>query len=220
MAQAPALLPGYQYRVLPNGGDLAGETVTILDNNTFPDSDPRRRKVTVDHDGETVYLLPRVIEDLPVTMSAPVALPTAPMWAAVASAFVPTIVDNTHNEAPVSTIGALAPITDPMDPRLDHLRPKRSKVRKYKTRMMPNGMTDVEHFLTYTTDPWREVNEGRPASFVLKGDTQSGKTVLVEKLAVEWSEMMGYPKPMPIFTLSGSAGVTDYDLFGQTTKLH
>jgi MoxR-like ATPase len=53
---------------------------------------------------------------------------------------------------------------------------------------------------------------------MLKGDTQAGKTFLVEVLAVAWADQMGLPKPMPIFTLSGSSGVTDYDLFGQTTS--
>jgi MoxR-like ATPase len=53
---------------------------------------------------------------------------------------------------------------------------------------------------------------------MFKGDTQSGKTMMVEVLAVLWAEKMGLPKPMPIFTLSGSSGVTDFDLYGQTTS--
>jgi hypothetical protein len=83
---------------------------------------------------------------------------------------------------------------------------------------MPNGMTDVEFLLTFTNDDYRAKNELRPANVMLKGDTQSGKTFLVEVLAVAWAEKMGLPKPMPIFTLSGSAGVTDFDLFGQVTS--
>jgi hypothetical protein len=45
-------------------------------------------------------------------------------------------------------------------------------------------------------------NEGRPANIMLKGMTQSGKTMMVEVLAVLWAEKMATP-PMPIFTLSG-----------------
>ena len=239
MALAPALLPGFQYRVKPNGGDLAGDVVTIIDNVTFPDSDPRRRRITVSHDGNTVYLLPRVLEDTPVS-TTPVSnealafqhggtlvldeLVTAPVANPQVVAF-----DAAQQEAlVVSHINN--PITHPMDDRLDHLRPKRSKVvKKYISRYMSNGWSDIEYLLTYTTDPYRVQNEGRPANIALKGDTQSGKTLLVEMLAIAWSDRMAdeqrargekvtFTKPMPIFTLSGSAGVTDYDLFGQTTN--
>src|SRR4051794_862950 len=93
MAKAPALLPGYQYRILPNGGDLAGEVVTILDNISFPDSDPRRRKVTVEHDGNTIYILPRMLEDLPIIAKAPVApvVPATPVQTAVEQALAPQV---------------------------------------------------------------------------------------------------------------------------------
>ena len=102
-----------------------------------------------------------------------------------------------------------------MDPRLDHLRPNTQKVAQYVNRTMPNGMTDVQFFLQFTGEAHRRENQGRPANIMLKGDTQGGKTFLVEVLAVAWAKMLGYPKPMPIFTLSGSSGVTDFDLFGQ-----
>ena len=66
---------------------------------------------------------------------------------------------------------------------------------------------------------YRGKNQGRPANVMLKGDTQSGKTFLVEVLACLWAETAGAgTKPMPIFTLSGSSGVTDFDLFGQSTS--
>ena len=97
------------------------------------------------------------------------------------------------------------PITDPMDPRLDHLRPSRAKVKRYIHRMMSNGMTDVEFLLLFASDDYRIANEGRPASIALKGDTQSGKTFLVEVLAVAWADSLGLPQPMPIFTISGSS---------------
>jgi hypothetical protein len=230
MAKAPALLPGYQYRILPNGGDLAGELVTILDNVTFPDNDPRRRKVTVDHDGETIYLLPRVIADLPEVMAPTVAVePLAPLQQAVTTAFTIPVAVNTVTTPVMSSFKGLSEITDPMDPRLDHLRPKRRKVLKYKTRTMANGMTDIEFFLQFTSDAMRKSNEMRPVNVCLRGDTQSGKTFLVEALAWAWSDLLAqgqrdrgetvtFLKAMPIFTLSGSAGITDYDLFGQTTN--
>ena len=114
------------------------------------------------------------------------------------------------------------PIVDPMDERLDHLRPSRVKVRRYIKRILTgkNGveLTDVEFLLLFASDDYRIANEGRPQNFALKGDTQSGKTFLVEVLAVAWAEALGLPQPMPIFTLSGSSGITDFDLFGQTTS--
>ena len=119
--------------------------------------------------------------------------------------------------APVLTPEVMASITDPMDDRLDIYRPKASKVKKYINRVMSNGMTDVDFLLAFTNDDYRAENEGRPASVMLKGDTQGGKTFLVEALAVAWAKKLGLPKPMPVFTLSGSSGVTDYDLFGQPT---
>ena len=71
--------------------------------------------------------------------------------------------------------------------------------------MMMNGMSDTDFLLRYTNDFYRAKNEGRPASFMLKGDTQGGKTLLVQVLAILWADAMGFPKPMPIFTLSGSS---------------
>ena len=220
MALAASLLPNFRYEI--SSGFDEGEIVTILDNTPFKDGDSegRQRKITVRFaDGHEGYILPRLLKDTPVgidqdavngfiaesTQATPVAIvnPVAPAQPAV-----------------VPMIGNIAtdPITDPMDPRLDHLRPSRAKVRRYIKRTMPNGMTDVEFLLTFTEDTYRVKNELRPANVMLKGDTQSGKTFLVEVLAVAWAEKLGLPKPMPIFTLSGSSGVTDFDLFGQVTS--
>lgn len=244
MALAPALLPGYQYRVKDNGGDLAGEIVTVVDNNTFPDTDPRRRRATFSHDGNIVYLLPRVIEDTPVK-NTPVTSPEALAYQHGGVLLLDEVTG--HQPLPVanpqvvafdaeqqqalvrSSIGAANPITDPMDDRLDHWRPKRAKVKRYVNRYMPNGWSDIEFLLMYQTDPYRRMNQMHPVNLALRGDTQAGKTLLVEALAVAWSDWMkaeqirkGEPvtftKPMPVFTLSGSSGVTEYDLFGQTTN--
>ena len=88
----------------------------------------------------------------------------------------------------------LNPIEDPMDPRLDHLRPSRSKVKRYINREMANGMTDVQFLLLFQSDDYRIANEGRPQNIALKGDTQSGKTFLVEVLAVAWADALGLPQ--------------------------
>lgn len=239
MALAASLLPGFQYEI--TGGPLEGEIVTIVDNTPFPDGDPggRQRKITaLDPMGSEFYILPRLLGDSPVGMAqtdpagglvaTASGFPVAPIIGAAASpalaqaAQSPVVVVQTADQvqaivAPTPAGEVVTPITDPMDPRLDHLRPSRSKVKRYLNRVMSNGMTDVDFFLTFTDDNYRAENDGRPANVMIKGDTQSGKTMLVEVLAVKWAEAMGLPKPMPIFTLSGSSGVTDYDLFGQPT---
>ena len=226
MALATSLIPGFKYRILK--GPLAEEVVTIVDNVAFPDGHPQQRRITVaGPTGDMIYILPRLLDDRPQGLDsseqhAPVIIHTpAPVAAPVA---------HEVNTAPVSNVTPIQgrtlnaatviaqPITDPMDSRLDHLRPNRAKVKRYVSREMSNGMTDIEFLLTFTSDAFRSTNEGRPANVMLKGDTQSGKTFLVEVLAVAWADVLGLPKPMPIFTLSGSSGVTDFDLFGQTTS--
>ena len=239
MALAAQLLPGYQYRIIE--GPFSDEVVTIVDAKPFPDTHPERRKVTVlNPQGKEFYILPRQLTNTP---EAQVNLAPAPVFNVTpgpshtpaqtfqvgtpgpktgpvdTSDYEATVAPMTQQQVVKLTMShQLVAITDPMDPRLDHLRPSRAKVKQYINRTMPNGMSDVEYLLTYTNDDYRSRNQGRPANIMLKGDTQSGKTFLVEVLAVKWAEMLGLPKPMPIFTLSGSSGITDYDLFGQTTS--
>jgi hypothetical protein len=225
MALAASLLPGFQYEI--TGGPLEGEVITIVDNTPFPDGDEqgRQRKITaLDPEGREFYILPRLLGNSPVSMAqaAPIApvVVSNPALAAEVNLTNPLVATTPAEIAAVitGTIGITqTPITDPMDSRLDHLRPSRSKVKRYLSREMSNGQTDIDFLLTFTNDDYRAENDGRPANIMLKGDTQSGKTILVEVLAVKWAEAMGLPKPMPVFTLSGSSGVTDYDLFGQTT---
>ena len=222
MALAASLIKGFKYEVAQ--GILAGEVVTIVDNTTFPDGHENARKITVKFsDGGIDYVLPRLISDVPVGIENPALVSVDPPVPAVHAAPVALDLADEPIEVEVAPgvqaqFRTLRPITDPMDARLDHLRPSKAKVRKYIKRVMANGMSDVDFLLTFTTDVHRADNELRPANIMLKGDTQSGKTFMVEVLAVMWSERMGLPKPMPIFTLSGSAGVTDFDLFGQTTS--
>ena len=222
MATAQALLVGFKYEI--KNGDFEGEVVTVIDNKPVADGEPNQRKVLVQTpEGKDYFILPRQLHDVPVGLAVPDApapvLAPAPVqvFDRTAEAIVPTVVlDN----PPVVSVRQFDPITDPMDPRLDHLRPSRHKVKQYKGRDMGNGMSDTDFLLAFTADAHRTTanNAGRPASIMLKGDTQSGKTMLVEVLAILWADRLGLPKPMPIFTLSGSAGVTDYDLFGQTTS--
>jgi hypothetical protein len=229
MAKAHFLIPGFQYRI--TSGLMAEEIVTIVDNHPFPDDDAenRQRKITVKfEDGTVDYLLPRLLSDEPMGIDSPAIQGSTPI-APVQSVEVPTVVDPQHVIAPgMATVinpvtgqpitvvrQPVTPITDPMDPRLDHLRPSRTLVKRYINRQMMNGMSDVDFLLTYTGDDHRAENEGRPANVMLKGDTQAGKTMLVSVLAIAWADKLGLPKPMPIFTLSGSSGVTDFDLFGQ-----
>lgn len=105
-------------------------------------------------------------------------------------------------------------ISDPMDPRLDTYRPDRSVVEHYCSRRLPGGITDTELLLGY----WAQRDaKGHSQNVMLVGETQSGKTMLVQVLACLIADQLGLPKPMPIFTLSGSAGITDYDMLGQAT---
>jgi len=95
------------------------------------------------------------------------------------------------------------------DERLDVLRPNPLLAQSYVSRTMPNGKTDVDYLL----ECWE-----RRENVLLVGDTQGGKTMLVNVLAIAIGERMGLGKPVPVFTLSASNGITDYDLFGQPTS--
>ena len=106
------------------------------------------------------------------------------------------------------------PITDPMDPRLDSYRPDPMIVDRYRSRRLPGGVLDTELLLGYWS---QRDNKGYSQNIMLVGETQSGKTMLVHVLACLVATELGLPKPMPVFTLSGSAGVTDFDMLGQPT---
>jgi hypothetical protein len=232
MALAASLLPGFQYEIL--SGPYEGETVTIVDNTVFPPGHEHQRKIVVrDPLGGEFYILPRLLADQPVGLPQAMAPVPTPQALVVVrgddtdeerdSILTPeSVITQPVAQMPIldmrSGLQLINPITDPMDPRLDRFRPSKAVVNRYERRTMSNGTEDVDFMLTFTSDEYRNENDGRPANIMIKGDTQSGKTMLVDVLAVEWSKKMGYDKPMPVFTLSGSSGVTDFDLFGQTTS--
>lgn len=110
----------------------------------------------------------------------------------------------THEESVALTID---------DPRLDMFRPDPALVQEYVSRKLPNGKTDVEYLLA----KWASRE-----NVLLVGDTQGGKTMLVNVLAIHIGEAMGLNRdgkvlPVPVFTLSASNGITDFDMFGQPT---
>lgn len=187
-------------------GEFRGHTATIVDAQPFPDSDlERRRKITVEVDGETVYMLPRLLETSNVhpIRQAPVA--QTPAYGEV---MIPSPSGDDFIVVPED-------IYDVDDPRLDPWRPGHGDpkaaaaiLRSYISRTMPNGQKDTDFLLSF----WE-----KRANILLVGDTQSGKTMMVAVLAILAGARRPSGKALPVFTLSGSSGVTDFDLFGQPT---
>jgi energy-coupling factor transporter ATP-binding protein EcfA2 len=174
--------------------ELVGEMVRIVNNQVVPDGLPNQRCVLVETDaGDQIYMIPRLLDDGTISISSP---------------------SNSFTPPPVRELVERRPITDPMDPRLDPYRPDPVVVKHYVARNLPGSLKDTELLMHY----WRERDEhGYSQNVMLVGDTQSGKTMLVQVMACLISKELGYPKPLAVFTLSGSAGVTDFDMLGQPT---
>lgn len=202
MAKASALATGMEVHII--SGDYEGGTAIVVDPTPVPDGQDNQRKVKVQltnvfgHDDEpfVTYILPRMLDTRR-------EVGANEMVAAL------TTVDH-------GFLVAAEDITDPMDPALDRFRPDASIVEVYRSRMVPGDYTDVEFMLQMREQ--RDRN-GYSPNVALVGETQSGKTMLVEVLAVLAAQRDGMPKPYPVFTLSGSSGVTSYDIFGQTTAV-
>ena len=113
---------------------------------------------------------------------------------------------------PVTKVSA-SPTDHPLDDELlDRFRPQRpGLVRDYVSRTLPGGVSDIDVLTAY----WKRRPNGHSLNVGLVGDTQSGKTMLVEVMAHVLAGRLGLAKPLPIFTLSGSSAITDHDLFGQ-----
>lgn len=216
MAKASSLSKGTKVIII--SGDYAGHEAIVIDPEIVPDDDvENRRKVRValtsvfmnDDEPMQVYILPRLLAF--AGSEVPTALPRA-MGMQVAGHFDRdelTVIEH-------GKVQAAEPITDPMDPALDRFRPNMDVVKRYVSRKVPGGYTDVDYLL-HLRD--QRDNRGYSPNVALVGETQSGKTMLVQVLAVLAAERDGLPKPYPIFTISGSSGVTSYDLFGQTTAV-
>lgn len=208
--ETKALPEGMKTVVKEDGGPWAGHTAIVIDPKPVPDSDlENRRKILVelpdvfDRDDQPVqtYILPRML----ALASADVPLQAAPKHTA-----------QQHDDAPTSYVLSSEPITDPMDPALDRFRPNAEVVSQYVHRMVPGGFSDIEYAMALRE---QRDNRGFSRNIALVGETQSGKTMFVQVLAVLAAERDGLPKPYPIFTVSGSSGVTNYDLYGQTTAV-
>jgi MoxR-like ATPase len=201
MAKAKRLLVGetYPVKLSDTYPQYAGKTARIIDNKPIANGLPNQRKILVEIDGNAVYLLPRLLDD------GTLVIQTNSSHTPVPAATVPT---------PERTAVERKPITDPMDPRLDPYRPHASIVKQYVPRTLPGGKSDIDLLLHF----WRNRDsQGYSQNVMLVGDTQSGKTMLVQVLAVKIAQELGLPKPLPVFTLSGSSGVTDFDMLGQPT---
>lgn len=198
MAKASTLIVGDTYTVRRSKKypQFAGKQATVISNEVVPDGEENQRCILVEIDGQQTYLIPRLLDDGTLVIQS--------NQHTVPSAAVPT------PAVPVER----HPIVDPMDPRLDAYRPDPRLVKQYIARKFDNGMTDIDLLLHF----WRSRDShGYSQNVMLVGDTQSGKTMLVNVLAIKVAEEMGLPKPLPVFTLSGSSGVTDFDMLGQPT---
>lgn len=197
--QAHTLKVGETYTVRNSAKyhDLVGTQVTIISNEVIPDGQPNQRCILVETaSGKQVYLLPRLLDD--GTMQV-----RTTGGATASSVVMPTA-------API----VRRPITNPMDVRLDPYRPDPVVVRQYVSRIVGSGVKDTDLLLHY----WRNRDaHGYSQNIMLVGDTQAGKTMMVQVLACLMAKELGLPKPLPVFTLSGSAGVTDFDMLGQPT---
>jgi len=127
---------------------------------------------------------------------------------------------NTATNVPTMELRNDATIDDPMDPALDPYRPNPSVVDEYVDRDLPGGYKGIEYLLNVRDDRFAPEDldpskwEPRP-NVALVGPTQSGKTMLMQVLAVLAAERDGLPKPYPLFTLNGSSSISNYDLFGK-----
>jgi len=205
--QAKHLQTGLRVHIID--GVFDGFTATVTDPIVQPDGTPNQRKVLVSIDGAgadgapfEAYILPRQLD-----VVSNVAVPAPPV--AVPATADLTVINN-------GEVQVAEDITDPMHPAFDAWRPDPKIVKEYISRTLPGGMKDVDYMLHL-----RDMRDGNGYSpnVAFVGDTQSGKTMFVQVLAVLSAERDGMPKPYPVFTLNGEVGISNYDLFGQPSAV-
>jgi hypothetical protein len=220
--QASGLFPNIEYRT------ESGDVITVVNPTPVKDGYPNQRKVEVRNvaTGEEFFVLPRMIL-APVAVTSPAkpqsrvtkrgfrrAGSVAPVESPVMPQPVmppPVVVMDPATHEVVKNLTVQQEESIPlsiMDERLDALRPDPMLVKQYVSRKMANGELDVDYLLKC----W----ENRE-NVLLVGDTQGGKTMVVNVMAILIGQKMGFDKPVPVFTLSASNGITDFDLFGQPT---
>lgn len=197
MVAAKALREGMTVTVV--SGPYKGLKATVIDPTVFPDGHPDQRKMRVDIVGVGETLI--IPKQLSITGAAPMVASAPTAFTAPVRTHVPAV--SVSNE----------PITSLDDPALDRWRPQRPNVvRDYVSRELPGGLRDIDVLMSY----WRgDRIDGYAPNVGLVGDTQSGKTMLVEVLAHLVAKEMGLTKPLPIFLLAGNSAITDHDMFGQ-----
>lgn len=216
MAKASALAPGMEVHVI--SGPYGGHSATVIDPRPVPDGEEHQRCIKVaindvfseNNEPFQVYILPRLLTNRREVPMGQYVQPWAPeQRAALTTAQVDV-------EGVTRLVDVAEPITDPMDPSLDRFRPDANVVKRYISRTLPGGYTDIDYLLAKRDQ--RDAN-GYSPNVALVGETQSGKTMLVQVLAVLAALRDGMPKPYPVFTINGSQGVTNYDIYGQTSAV-
>lgn len=199
MASAKSLKNGMT--VIINSGPHKGRMAKVIDNVVQPDGTPNQRKMLVQVQGEDgtswdEWIIPKQL----AVPGAPVSTPSG------VGSSSPVVHQHFAQPVPAEEVT----LDHPM---FDRFRPSRPNLLKqYVSRTLPGGKTDIDVLLNYWN---RRDARGYSVNVGLVGDTQSGKTMLVEVLAAVIAQRMGLSKPLPVFTLSGSSGITDHDLFGQ-----
>jgi hypothetical protein len=202
MASAKALHSNMP--IVIKSGPFGGLRATVIDPAVMPDGHPEQRKIRVDIEGVgEQWIIPKLVVIPGQQMAAfpqPMSNPTTtPALSATVLPSNPVVITETKIES-----------LD--DDALDPFRPQRKRIMKdYISRTLPGNRKDTEVLSSY----WERRKDGYPINVGLVGDTQSGKTMLVEVMAFIIAEKMGLKKPLPVFTLAGSSAITDHDLFGQ-----
>lgn len=186
--------------VVVNQGPLQGTRGIVVDPTVFPNGHPDQRKIRVNLTG------------IGETLIIPKQLDLADFVRPVVTTPRPVVTESVVPVMPTTVAVSKVPINSLDDAYLDRFRPTRLDVAKqYVSRMLPGDIRDTNALLAY----WRDRPNGYPTSVGLVGDTESGKTMLVEVMANILAKEMGLTKPLPIFTLSGNSSITDHDMFGQ-----